>query len=123
MSEIYWKCTWRVAPGCAEAEPSPISALRKPHPAQMAEGVQRLEEQVYLRESLGQKTEDGGKSENFITESGSSVQHCMSLPNVREVSLNGKWERAVRADPSHMLLASQVPQSVSLCSPLSSLIS
>lgn len=85
----------RATPGCAEAEPSPISVLRKPHPAQMAEGIQRLEEQVYLRKSLSQKTEDGGKLENFIAESGSSVLHCMSLPNVWKASLKGKWEIAV----------------------------
>lgn len=95
MSEIYWKCTQRAVPGCAEAKPSRMSVLRKPHPAQMAEGIQRPEEKVYLRKSLTQKTEDGGKLENFIAERGSRVQPCMSLPNVREVSLNGKWERAV----------------------------
>lgn len=97
--------------------------VEKATPSTDAERVQRLEEQVYLRESLNQETEDGGKLENFIAGSGSGVQHCMSPPNVREVSLKGEWERVVWAGPSHMLLASQIPQRVSLCSPLSSLVS
>lgn len=120
MSEIYWKCTREGNAWLCWSRTFSHQCVEKATPSTDGWGHS---EQVYLRKSLSQKTENGGKLENFIAESGSSVQHCMSLPNVWKASLKGKWEIAVWADPSHLLLASQIPKSVSLCSPLSSLIS